>query len=65
MMFYLSVVNSEVDDKSQQSTLCLVAYLLRQSPALGHLEQETSCKVDWVAIRDGNKCGNIVLVIDY
>ena len=46
MMFYLSVVNSEVDDKSQQSTLCLVAYLLRQSPALGHLEQETSCKVD-------------------
>ena len=45
-MFYLSVVNSEVDDEAQQGALCLVANLLGQSPALGHLQQETGCRVD-------------------
>ena len=60
---YLSVVHSEVDDKAQESALCLVANLLRQAAALRHLEQETNCRVD--AIRVGNNCGNFVLVIDY
>ena len=45
-LFYLSVVNSEVDHQTKKGALRLVADLLRQTPALGNLEHETSCRVD-------------------
>ena len=63
-LFYLSVVNSEVNNQTQKGALRLVTDLLRKTPALGNLEHETSCRVDRVTL-GGNNGGNIVLVIDY